>query len=87
MKNLLIIAFISVLAIGCTENQRARNFGGTATENLPKGQKLLTATWRQDNLWVLTRPMRTNEVAETYEFRENSSFGLIQGKVIFVESN
>lgn len=89
MKNIsLLILTISTLVLtsGCTQNQRARNFGGTAVENLPKGEKLLTATWRQDNLWILTRPMRSNEVAEVYDFRESSSFGLVEGKVRFVES-
>lgn len=71
---------------GCTENQRARQFGGIANEKLPVGQKLLVTTWKQDNLWILSRPMRTGETPETYEFRESSSFGLVQGKVIITES-
>lgn len=83
---ILLMGCICLLSAGCTENQRARQFGGTANETLPAGQKLVVATWKQDDLWMLTRPMRSDENPETYEFRESSSFGLMQGKVIIVES-
>jgi len=76
---------VILLATGCTENQRARSFGGTSTHELPPNSKLVTATWKQDDLWMLTRPMHTNDTAETYEFRESSSFGLMEGKVIIKE--
>lgn len=83
---IILLGCICLLSVGCTENQRARKFGGTANEALPPGQKLLVATWKQDNLWLLTRPMKLGEVLETYEFRESSSFGVIQGKVIITET-
>jgi hypothetical protein len=91
MKKLLIAlviitALASIMLTSCTQNQMAKEFGGTATLNLPKGQKLVTATWKQTSLWYLTRPMRDGEVAETYDFKEDSSFGLIQGTVTIVES-
>lgn len=86
MKKVFLILAAFALFAGCTDNQRARQFGGTATETLPAGQKLVTATWKQDNLWMLTRPMLASESPETYEFRESSSFGLVQGKVVISES-
>lgn len=79
------LAILSIVAVGCTDNQMARQFGGTAKETLPAGRKLVNATWKQDSLWILTRPMREGEVPETHEFTESSSFGMVQGKVIFVE--
>ncbi len=82
----MILGCICLFSAGCTENQRARQFGGTAHETLPAGQKLLVATWKQDSLWVLTRTMRAGEVPETYEFRESSSLGVVEGKVIITES-
>lgn len=85
MKTKIVLSFILLLA-GCTDNQRARNFGGTATENLPAGQKLAAAAWKQDDLWLLTRPMRPDETPETWSLRESSSFGIVQGNVIIVES-
>ncbi len=83
---MILVGCICLLSAGCTENQRARQFGGTSTQTLPAGQKLLVATWKQDNLWLLTRPMKTGESPEVYEFRESSSFGVMEGKVIIKES-
>lgn len=56
------------------------------TVNLPKGQKFVNATWKESELWYVTRTMRSNEVSETFTFQEKSSYGMIEGKVIFVES-
>ena len=85
LKISLVLIWLALIT-GCTENQRARQFGGTTTVNLPAKQKLVNATWKQDSMWYLVRPMRSNETAEVYEFQENSSFGLIEGKVIFKET-
>ena len=84
---LFIVFLIIILFTGCTENQRARNFGGTSTVNLPKSTKLINATWKADALWYLYRPMQLNESPETITFKEDSSFGVFQGEVIFIESN
>lgn len=81
----VLAAAVLLLTVGCTQNQRARSWGGTAEQKLPPGQKLVTATWKMDHLWLLTRPMKTNETAETYTFQESSSFGLVEGKVIIRE--
>lgn len=83
---IILMGCICLLSAGCTENQRARQFGGTSTQSLPAGQKLLVAAWKQDNLWLLTRPMKTGELPETYELRESSSFGVMEGKVIITET-
>jgi hypothetical protein len=86
---LCLFAMIVIIAmfVSCTAQQRAKHFGGTITEKLPAGQKLVVATWRDDNLWYLTRPMRPGEETETYTFKESSSFGVLQGTVILVETN
>ena len=69
----------------------AKNMGGTITINVPKGQKVIEATWKNSNLWYLTRPMREDEEPETFTLQEDSNFGIsnfgiIEGKVIFEES-
>lgn len=79
-----LVVLVAVMS-GCTENQRARQFGGNAIETLPSGQKLVTATWKQDDLWLLYRPMREGEQPETYYFKESSSFGLLEGLVTIKE--
>lgn len=81
-----LFAVLVLMASGCTENQRAKQFGGTATVDLPKGQKLVTATWRQDDMWILTRPLADDEQPVDSKFQEKSSFGVIEGTVIFHES-
>jgi hypothetical protein len=72
-------------ALGCTEQERVKNFGGTLERTLTKGEKLVMVTWKDDNLWILTRPMRSGETAETYTFLEQSSYGVAQGKVVIHE--
>lgn len=64
----------------------AKNMGGTVTIDVPKGQKVIEATWKDSNLWYLTRPMRKDEEPETLTLQEDSNFGIIEGKVIFEES-
>lgn len=85
MKKLIVIAILAIMA-GCTANQRARNFGGTEQITLPPGQKLVIATWKQDNLWYLTEVMPKDYVPCDKEFVENSNYGVLEGRVIFHES-
>lgn len=85
-KILLILAVISLISLsGCTENQRAKKWGGNANITLPAGQKLVNVTWKDDNLWYLTRPMTVNETAETYKFSEESSWNLLEGTYTIIE--
>ncbi len=88
MRKIKLLAALTVLlafVAGCTENQMAKGFGGTAVVELPKGEKLVTATWKEAELWYLTRPAKAGEVPETLTFAEKSSYGMIEGKVIFKE--
>lgn len=86
MKKLLILAITAIAFASCTENQRAKNFGGTANVNLEPNRKLVTVTWKDDQIWYLTRPMDSSEKAETYNFQEESSWGVIEGTVVIIES-
>lgn len=89
MKKLLIAisALASVVIFsGCTANERAKHFGGTMEVQLQRGEKLVDVTWKKKSLWYMTKPMTVSDVAETYTFREESSLGIMQGKVIFIES-
>lgn len=86
MKKSIIIILIALLIGGCTENQRARSFGGTEKIKLPKGERLIIATWKESHLWYLTEPMPKGYVPKTRIFREKSSWGAMEGVVIFYES-
>jgi hypothetical protein len=62
-----------------------KKVGGSATIILPDNQKLQLVTWKNDNMWVLYRPMRADEQAETYTYQEDSKFGLIEAKITIRE--
>lgn len=83
IKKILITSFI--LLAGCTDNFRTRNWGGTMTKTLPPGQKLVNATWKNGDLWILSRKMRPDEVPEVHAFQEDSESGILEGTVIIQE--
>lgn len=87
-KTLSTIALIAVILFGLSGcgNTLARSYGGTLTVDLPAGQKLQEATWKDSELWYLTRPMRDGEEPETWTLQEKTDYGVIEGKVIFKES-
>lgn len=89
IKSVTMVSVAGSIVLGlcsCTQNIRAKSFGGTATEQLKDNVKLINVTWKESDLWVLTRPMNETDKAETYEFQEISSFGLVSGKVILKEN-
>lgn len=86
MKKLFGILIVSISLVSCTSNSRVKTWGGEATFNLPKGEKLIMITWKEDQLWYLTKPMKVTDSAENYTFREESSFGLIEGTYNIVET-
>jgi len=64
-----------------------REFGGTTTIKLSPGQKLVECTWKGDgDLWYLVEPMDSDYVPKTKEFIESSMVGVMEGKVIFIET-
>lgn len=83
MKLLPIIAALSL--VSCTENERAKTFGGTMNVDLPPNTKFITATWKSDELWYIHRPSKAGETPGVVTMQEDSNFGLMQGKVIFTE--
>lgn len=83
---LLAAIIVLLLSVACTQQERAKNFGGKATEKVAAGQKVVNVTWKDDHLWYLTRPMLATEQPETYSFKESSSWGVMQGEVIIIES-
>ena len=102
MKKLIISVVIGIVCLtGCSANRInssnavssndpnwvAKSFGGTTTVILPPGRKLEEITWKgDDDLWILSRPMRDGEVAEEHIFEQHSNFGILDGRVIIKES-
>lgn len=85
MKLKLTALLLAIALTSCTENKRAKSFGGTTEHPLEVNQKLVTVTFKDSNLWFLTSEMRADEVAETYTFKEKSNFGFLEGTVIIQE--
>ena len=60
-----------------------KRWGGVMTISVPDGQRHLTATWKDDNLWVENYDPVTN----TCIFSEYSKGNLLQGKVTIKDCN
>lgn len=86
MKQLFIITILSLFLFSCTENSRARSFGGTAKIEVPCGQKVMNITWKKSDLWYSTIPMEEGYEPITHTFREESSFGVMKGTYLIIES-
>lgn len=86
MKKLFLVIGVIVMLGSCTQNERVKNWGGEGTINLPKGRKLVDVTWKGDQVWYLTRPMTSSDVAETYQFQEESSYGVMEGTYNIIET-
>lgn len=77
MKKIFYIILCLVL-ISCTDNHRARSYGGTETIKLKPNEKFINITWKETSLWIITEDTLTN----TIYCREKSSFGLMEGQII-----
>jgi len=82
----MFIMLAVFMLVSCTSNQMARKWGGKTTIELEPGQKLIEATWKNDNLWYLTEDMEEGYVPKTKTFKEDSNYGCLEGSVVFVES-
>lgn len=78
MRKLTMVAITLLALVSCTDNQRARSFGGTETVKLEPNEKFINITWKQDNLWIIVQ----DTVTGNYYAREKSNFGVLQGKVV-----
>ena len=83
----LILSFAVLLALAsCTENARAKKWGGKMTIKVPKGNKVTNITWKQGDLWYSYRPFSEGEEPCVQTFVEESNWGVMEGKVTFIES-
>ena len=85
IKKTIAILMVAIVLSGC--HGATRNYGGSMTLELPKGQKLEEITWKDDSaLWYLTRPMRDDEKPETHTFKADTEWGVFEGTVTIIES-
>jgi len=84
-----MIAAFSVLIIGFIayhfyfQQVFVKRYGGVMTIKVPDGEVHLTATWKDDNLWIENYDPETNEC----HFREYSRGNLLQGQVTLKNCN
>ncbi len=77
---LLIVGVFIILLItsGCTENDRAKNWGGTMNISIPAGEEFVNATWKDADLWIITRDKAN---PNKFYMHESSNFGIMEGTV------
>lgn len=89
MKKVFGIITVAALLLGtasCTEQIVTRNLGGKMDVKLPKGEKLMMATWKNTSLFYLTEPMDSGYVPKKKKFCENSGYGVMETEITFIES-
>ena len=78
MKKILLTLSLITLLYSCTDNQRAKNFGGTEEIQLKPNEVVLNVTWKETQMWICTKDTTTGIVY----FREKSNWGVLEGTVI-----
>ena len=86
MRKIFMIICLTISLCSC-EQQITRQYGGTTTINLEKGEKLIEVTWKDGgNLWYFVEPMDSDYTPKVKTFKESSQFGMMEGKVVFIEN-
>jgi hypothetical protein len=86
IKLFICMILLTIGVTACTENQRAKNYGGSMTVDLPKGYRLVSASWKGEDLWYTVEPMPSFYAPHQSLMIEESSLGLKSGTVVFVET-
>jgi hypothetical protein len=80
---------VTILVIGFSyyyfylQQVMVKHWGGVMSISVPEGQEHLSATWKDDNLWVENYDPTTN----TCYFTEYSRGNLLEGKVVIKNCN
>ena len=85
-----VLAMVAIilfsLARACSPQAVTRNWGGEMDMYLEPNLKLVEVTWKDDNLWYLTKPMTEEDIAETYTFQESDTLGMFEGTLTIIET-
>lgn len=81
----ILLILITIVYFVLSSQFGAKKFGGTYHIELKENEKLSNITWKDDDLWILTRKAKNDEIAETYDFREDSKFNVLNGNVVIKE--
>lgn len=89
MRKFLTVSLVLITMLAtfsCTDNQRARNLGGTMKINVEHGYKVTMATWKGENLFYMIEKMDSSYVPTEKILVEDASWGIVETKVKFIES-
>lgn len=84
MKKILI-CLIALCAVSC-ENYTTKHWGGTMAINVEPGYKVTTATFKNDEIWYFVEPMEANYTPKQKKLVEKSTYGALEGTIIFNET-
>lgn len=80
-----IVAMVIILLViglsSCNQNAMTKSWGGEMDLTLEPNQKLVQITWKDTDLWILTKDMSESDVAEKYTFYEESGLGIMEGEI------
>jgi len=87
MKKLLVLTVIvaGLFIVSCTDNVRARHFGGNENIQLETGVRVVNVTWKDGDLWILVKKDETLKPT-VYTFSEKSNWGIMQGQIVITEN-
>lgn len=85
-KIYLLLSLLTILSFSnCTEQERARKFGGKIEIEVPAGYKVTSATWKDAELFYFLEQMEEGYVPKDKKFVESSSYGFWESEVLFKE--
>jgi len=80
MKTIIFTLAAIFTLSSCTKNERVKRFGGSASIDIPADQQFVNATWKENDLWIVTKTRTSvDTVYSQYQFGENSSWGILEG--------
>lgn len=87
MKKILfvLIACVCMSLMSC-DQVISRKFGGNTTINLKPGERLVEATWKENNIWYLVEHMDSNYEPKVKTLKESSVLGVAEGSITFIET-
>lgn len=86
MKKFFVIVLLSIFVLSSCDQVISRQFGGDVTIEVPKGQKVTMATWKNTDLFYMTEDMEDGYVPKKKYLRESSTAGILESTVTFIES-
>ena len=86
LVGVMVIGFIFLFARSCTPQAMTKSWGGEIDVELDPNQKLVNITWKDDSLWILTKDMQKDDIAENYTYKEQDVTGWLEGEVRIKET-